>query len=401
MKFDFPNNHNEILSGRLELPVDEPVAYAVFAHCFTCSKDIIAPNTISKELTKKGIAVLRFDFTGLGNSQGDFSNTNFSSNVEDLLSACDELAKVYKEPEILIGHSLGGAAVLKATKSLPSIKAVATIGAPSNVEHVAHLFDNQICEIQKTGEAEVSLGGRNFTIKKQFIDDLKDNSILDHLGSLKKSLLVLHSPLDKTVSIDHAGKIFSAAKHPKSFVTLDNADHLLMNKTDAQYAANVIGSWALRYISSKEIDRPKIEKGIVSVNSRKNAKFTQDIFTKDHHIVADEPLSYKGNNLGMTPYDYLLAGLGACVSMTLKMYADRKSIDLDNVKVELKHRKIHADDCSDCENQTGKVDIIEKKIFLEGNISPEEKQRLFEIAEKCPVNRTLESDIKIESIKGN
>jgi len=252
MKFNFPNSHNQILSGRLELPVNEPIAYAIFAHCFTCSKDIIAPNTISKELTKKGIAVLRFDFTGLGNSQGDFSNTNFSSNVEDLLSACDELAKVYREPEILIGHSLGGAAVLKAAKNLPKIKAVATIGAPSNVEHVAHLFDNQICEIQKTGEAEVSLGGRNFTIKKQFIDDLKDNSILDDLGNLKKSLLILHSPLDRTVSIDDAAKIFSAAKHPKSFVTLDNADHLLMNKRDAQYAADVIGSWVLRYISMKE-----------------------------------------------------------------------------------------------------------------------------------------------------
>jgi len=400
MKFDFSNSNGEKLSGRLELPANEPIAYAIFAHCFTCSKDIIAPNTIAKELTKKGIAVLRFDFTGLGNSQGDFSNTNFSSNVDDLLTACRELGKAYQDPEILIGHSLGGAAVLKAAQDLPSIKAVATIGAPSNVGHVAHLFDNQICEIEKTGEAEVNLAGRKFTIKKQFIDDLKDNSILDNLKNLKKSLLVMHSPLDQTVPIDHASKIFVAAKHPKSFVTLDNADHLLMNRNDAKYAANVIGSWALRYISNQE-DSLKVEKGIVAVQSRKNAKFTQDIFTQDHHVVADEPLSYKGNNLGMTPYDYLLAGLGACVSMTVRMYAERKSIALDRVKVELNHSKIHATDCEDCESQTGKVDIIEKKIFLEGNMSEEEEERLFEIADKCPVNRTLQSDIKIVSVKGS
>ena len=397
MKFDFPNFQGEMLSGRLELPKGEPRAFALFAHCFTCSKDIIAPNVIAKTLTEKGIAVLRFDFTGLGNSKGDFANTNFSSNVDDLLSACKHLGKQFKTPELLIGHSLGGAAVLKAASKLPAVRAVATIGAPSSIEHVTHLFSNEVEQINREGQAEVLLAGRKFTIKKQFIDDLSNSNIVDELKDLKKALLVMHSPLDDTVSVDHASKIFVAAKHPKSFVTLDNADHLLMNRADAAYAGEVIGAWALRYLPTPKQDQPKVEKGTVLVQARNHAKFTQDIYTKDHHVIADEPLSYKGDNLGMTPYDYLLAGLGACTAMTMRMYAERKGMVLNDVKVELKHNKIHAADCEDCETKAGKIDVIEKKIIIDADITPEEERRLHEIAEKCPVNRTLHSELKIRS----
>lgn len=397
MKFDFPNQNGETLSGRLELPKTEPRAYALFAHCFTCSKDIVAANVISKALTKNNIAVLRFDFTGLGNSQGDFANTNFSSNVEDLISACEELSKRFKSPEIIIGHSLGGAAVLKAATQLDDVKAVVTIGAPSSVEHVAHLFQQDLITINKEGQANVKLAGRDFTIKKQFIDDIKEVDVLNGVKAFKKALLVFHSPVDDTVSIDHAANIFKAAKHPKSFVTLDNADHLLMKKEDASYVADVLGSWVDRYILKHENKIVKVPKGSVLVRSRTGSKFTQDIFTNDHHLVADEPASVKGENLGMNPYELLLAGLGACTSMTVKMYAERKGIQFDDVSVTLSHSKIHAKDCEDCESTSGKVDVIHKNIEIKGNFTSEQEKRLYEIAEMCPVNKTLQSEIKIKN----
>jgi len=248
VKFDFLNSQGEKLAGQLEMPTSEPKSFALFAHCFTCSKDIIAANVISKELTKNNIGVLRFDFTGLGSSQGNFSNTNFSSNVEDLISACQELELNFKHPEILIGHSLGGAAVLKAASQLKAVKAVVTLGAPSSVEHVSHLFENSMCQIQDEGQAKVNLAGREFTIKKQFVDDLKNVELLSEISNFKKALLVMHSPTDDTVSIDHAAKIFLAAKHPKSFISLDNADHLLLKRSDANYVADIIGSWVNRYV---------------------------------------------------------------------------------------------------------------------------------------------------------
>ncbi len=396
MKFDFPNSNGEILSGKLELPIGRPKAYALFAHCFTCSKDIIAPNVISRKLTDNGIAVLRFDFTGLGNSQGDFSNTNFSSNVEDLISASEELGRQFKAPEILIGHSLGGAAVLKAATKLNDIKAVVTLAAPSSVDHVSHLFANDIEKIEKEGVAEVQLAGRTFTIKKQFINDINETEILKEVRNFKKALLVMHSPFDDTVGIEHASKIYDAAKHPKSFITLDSADHLLMNRNDASYAADIIGAWVQRYIL-QSFEKPKLGKGEVIVQSRPQGKFTHDVFTKDHAFIADEPKSVKGNHLGMNPYEILLASLGACTAMTLRMYADRKGIDLKDTKVRLKHEKIHAKDCEDCETKTGLVDKIDKEIFIEGDFDEGQKQRLLEIAERCPVNKTLQSEIKIMS----
>jgi len=399
MKFDFLNSSGETLSGSLEMPSGKPRAYALFAHCFTCTKNIIAPSVVSRTLTKNGIAVLRFDFTGLGHSEGDFSNTNFSSNVDDLLSACKSLGEKFEHPELLIGHSLGGAAVLKAASKLPKVKAVATIGAPSDIEHVKHLFGDKMDQIEQDGKAKVNLAGREFTIKKQFIDDISNTSILDDLKKLKKSLLIMHSPTDNTVSVEHAAKIFSLAKHPKSFVTLDDADHLLMKRSDAQYAGEIIGSWALKYLPQQTETKKNtsIEQGEVVVEGRKGTKFTQDIYTTHHKSVADEPLSYKGNNLGMSPYDYLLSALGACTSMTIKMYADRKNFKIDDIKVILSHKKIHAKDCEDCETQSGKVDVIEKRIFIQGDISDEQRARLHEIAEKCPVNKTLQSEVKIKS----
>lgn len=404
MKFDFLNSKGEKLSGRLETPKGEPRAYALFAHCFTCSKDIIAASTIARELTNHGIAVLRFDFTGLGNSEGDFSNTNFSSNVEDLVAACSAIKQQYQAPEILIGHSLGGAAVLKAASLLDEVKAVVTVAAPSSVKHVTGLFQESVDEIKSEGQAKVQLAGRPFVIKKQFVDDLGETELLSDIANFKKSLLVLHSPTDNTVSIDHAAKIFQAAKHPKSFISLDSADHLLMNKNDAAYVALTIGAWVDRYLD--KIDIPKnpqrgIEHGDVIVQSRPNHKFTQDIFSDSNHLIADEPLRLKGNNLGMNPYELLLSALGACTSMTMRMYADRKKMNLDQVQVHLNHKKIHAEDCQECATKDGLVDQIHKKILISGDLSEEEKTRIFEIAEKCPVNRTLKSEISITAEHGD
>jgi putative redox protein len=398
MRFDFPNRQGEILSGKLELPPVSPRAFALFAHCFTCSKNVVAAHVISKTLAAAGIGVLRFDFTGLGNSQGDFANTNFSSNVDDLLSACTHLGEKYTAPELLIGHSLGGAAVLKAATQMEHVKAVVTIAAPSDLSHVNRLLQDDIDTIEKQGEAEVRLAERSFTIKKQFLDDINETELLDGVKSFRKSLLVMHAPLDQTVSIDHAAAIFMAAKHPKSFVTLDSADHLLSNKRDGRYAAKVIAAWVDRYISSVTEERVNAEKGTVRVRSRKGTKFTQDVATSDHYLVADEPLSAKGDNLGMNPYELLLAALGACTSMTMKMYAERKGMPLEEVVVELKHEKIHVEDCENCEKtESGKIDRILKSITLSGQLSEEQKQRLHEIAEKCPVNKTLQSDIVIEN----
>ena len=398
MKFDFPNNNGEMLSGVLELPEGKPRAFALFAHCFTCSKDSIAAYVIAKTLKDLDIGVLRFDFTGLGDSMGNFVNTNFSSNVSDLLNACEALQEQYTAPEILIGHSLGGAAVLRAATRLAEVKAVVTIAAPSSTQHLSQIIINEIPAIEEKGEAEVSISGRRFTLSKQFVDDISGTDVLDGISRFRKALLVMHAPHDDTVSIDHAAKIFQAAKHPKSFVSLDNGDHLLSRKSDGQYAAKVIAAWVERYITPAENgDQVQSVTGKVRVVSRIGAKFTQDIYTEDHHLVADEPTTVQGDNLGMNPYELLLAGLGACTSMTMRMYADRKNIPLESVDVLLSHDKIHAKDCESCETKSGKIDRIVKSIVVSGELTTENKQKLFEIAEKCPVNRTLKSEIHIES----
>ncbi|WP_415901846.1 alpha/beta fold hydrolase [Neptuniibacter sp. QD29_5] len=387
-----------VLAARLDLPVGKPAAYALFAHCFTCSKDIPAARRIAQRLASLGIAVLRFDFTGLGHSGGEFANTGFSSNVADLVLAADYLRENYRAPQLLIGHSLGGAAVLAAADRIAEAKAVVTIGAPAEPEHVIHNFGDHVNTICNQGSAEVELGGRAFTIRREFIDDISDVSLEAKVKHLKKALLVLHAPMDETVSLDNAARIFQMAKHPKSFITLDNADHLLTRVEDAEYTAEVISTWVQRYIDvellPKQMNAPE---GVVRVSEADPDSFTQDISAAGHHIIADEPVSYGGNYLGSTPYQLVAAGLGACTSMTIRMYARHKQLPLEHVQVDVIHDKIHAEDCSSCEQSGGKVDQFVRRITLIGDLSEEERQRLLDIADRCPVHKTLEGEINIKT----
>ncbi len=399
LHISFLNSRNEKLAARLDLPDDEqPIAYALFAHCFTCTKNIKAAVNIAAALNREKIAVLRFDFTGLGQSAGDFADTNFTTNVADLVAAADFLASEHQAPQIIIGHSLGGAAVLQAAAGIPSLKAVATIAAPHDPAHVTHHFTMMREQIEKDGAAEVNLAGRKFTIKKQFLEDLEMQQLDAHIKKLKTALLVMHSPRDNTVAIDNAAKIYQAAKHPKSFVSLDNADHLLMNEQDSLYAGMMIAAWSRRYIDAPETKAPT---EMVSDNrvttSTDNQGFFTDIFANGHAMTADEPTEYGGTDRGPSPYEYLLAALGACTSMTLQMYARHKKLPLDKAVVRLTHSKIHADDCDHCEAANGKIDRMEREIELFGNLDDEQRQRLLEIAERCPVHKTLHSEVDIVS----
>ncbi len=400
-KFTFPKSNGQELAARLDMPIGNPQSYALFAHCFTCTKDIFAANRIAKGLTDHGIAVLRFDFTGLGASEGEFANTNFTSNVENLVAAADHMRKTLNAPEIIIGHSLGGAAVLSAAKHIPESKAVITIGAPADPSHVVHNFEGSIKEIEDTGEAEVLLVGRPFRIQKQFINDVKAQNLKKDIETLKKALLVFHAPLDQTVGIENAADIYNAAKHPKSFISLDDADHLLTKRIDADYVADVIASWVDRYIgnsNAKSPNLPTAKKDTVVVGETGDGKFTNVVVTGSGHIIsADEPESVGGDNSGPTPYDFLLAALGACKSMTMRMYANHKGFKLDRAEVRLSHSKIHAEDCAECETKKGKVDHIETEINITGDLTEEERQKIFEIAEKCPVHKTITGEIIIDT----
>ncbi|MCK1651296.1 OsmC family protein [Bradyrhizobium sp. 149] len=397
-RFQFTGEGGHQLSAALELPDGEPAAFALFAHCFTCGKDALAAKRISVALAAKGIAVLRFDFTGLGSSEGDFANSTFSSNVADLVRAADHLRSVRKAPSILIGHSLGGAAILAAAGQIPEATAVATIAAPSDPAHVTGLFKEHIDDIRTQGEVEVSLAGRPFRIKREFLDDIAEHELMKDVSGLHKALLVMHSPVDDTVGIDNATKLFVSARHPKSYVSLDHADHLLTKAADALYAADVIAAWASRYIDTakpaKAMDLPEAPRQIVVQETRKS-KFNQTISVGPHRLVADEPTPAGGEDAGPGPYDFLLAGLGACTSMTMRLYADRKSLPLDRVTVTLKHSKIYAKDCAECETRDGMLDQIERDIAMDGALDPEQRKKLMEIADKCPVHRTLTSEIRI------
>jgi putative redox protein len=395
-KVTFTGAEGQTLAARLDLPQGRPRAYALFAHCFTCNKDIFAAARIAGGLAERGFAVLRFDFTGLGASEGDFANTNFSSNVEDLVRAADFLREAYEAPKLLIGHSLGGAAVLAAAGRVPEAKAVATVGAPAEPAHVAAHFTAARPEIEAAGEAEVLLVGRPFRIKKQFLEDIEKHRLADAIGGLKKALMVFHAPRDATVGIDNASAIFLAAKHPKSFVSLDDADHLLSRKSDAIYVAEVLAAWAGRYLGAAEAaPELRARAGEVIVEETGEGTFTQRIAAGRHQLRADEPESVGGLDSGPGPYDLLLAGLGACTSMTLRMYAERKGLPLERTRVTLTHDKIHAEDCADCETKEGKIDRIERRIQMTGDLTAEQRKRLLEIADKCPVHRTLHSEIVI------
>jgi putative redox protein len=397
IRLEFENSNGEILAGLLELPGrgDEISAFALFAHCFTCGKDIAAASRISRALAAKGIAVLRFDFTGLGNSDGDFANTNFSSNIEDLVQAAKALQAQYRAPQLLIGHSLGGAAVLGVAAKLDSIKAVVTIAAPATAQHVAHLFKEEAAQIEAQGEAVVALGAREFSIKKQFLDDIDRYSSTEKIRDLNAALLVMHSPLDTIVSIDEAARIFQAARHPKSFISLDQADHLLSKADDAEYVATSIASWASRYLDfEQESVAPEsldLAAGEVLINELDH-KFLRGMYSSSHFLRADEPVSYGGSDAGPSPYDLLLMSLGACTSMTLRMYASHKKLPLEDVSIRLVHERVHAEDCIDCD---GKIERITRRISLQGDLSEDERRRLLEIADRCPVHRTLESDPQI------
>ncbi len=393
-KVEFISGGNT-LSGLLETPETDVKFYALFAHCFTCGKDVAAASRISKALTAKGIAVLRFDFAGLGKSDGDFADTNFSSNIQDLAAAADFLRNEYNAPKLIIGHSLGGAAVLAVAHKIEESVAVVTIGSPSDAAHVAHNFAEHVDDIEEHGEAEVNLAGRKFTIQKQFLDDINKYDT-SHISKLKKALLVMHSPVDTTVKIAEAEKIYQAALHPKSFVSLDDADHLLSNKDDAAYAADVIAAWVGKYLpSDTETYNKTVAKGHVLVEE-KDHKFTQHVSTSSHYWLADEPLKVGGKNTGPDPYEHILAGLGACTSMTLRMYAERKQLPIEHIQVELIHTRDYKDDCDNCEQQSG-MEAIVRNISFVGDLTDQQKERFLEIADKCPVHKTLHNNVAVVS----
>lgn len=396
-KVHFKNKEGVQLSGRLDLPADQkPHNFALFAHCFTCNKNFHAVRNVSRALTGRGFGVLQFDFTGLGASKGDFSDSNFSGNVEDLLAAAQFMAEKHQSPTLIVGHSLGGAAAIMAASQLDSVQAVATIGSPSEPQHVKHLFQNSLEEIRESGEALVNIGGRPFTIRKGFLDDIANMRLLEVLKNMRKSVLILHSPQDTTVDIENAAELYGAAHHPKSFVSLDGADHLLNREEDSLYAGDVIASWAKRYLPVHTPPKLNSQHQVVAL-LQKNDQFTTSIKAGDHHLTADEPKSVKGNNFGPTPYELVASGLAACTAMTIKMYAQHKKWPLEDVEVHITYKKDHAEDSRHQEDKGAKIDIFEREIKLTGELDQTQQQRMLEIANKCPVHKTMQSEVLVRT----
>ena len=394
----FPNSSGEQLAGILDLPDGAAGrAFALFAHCFTCTKNIRAAAHISSALVEQGIAVLRFDFTGLGESEGEFGASGFSSNVSDLVDAADFLARDWQAPSLLIGHSLGGTAVLMAAERIESVRAVATIAAPAHAAHVRKHFAESVEEIRERGAATVDIGGRSFQLRREFIDDLDAQPVEPRLRDLDKALLVMHSPVDTVVGIDNASDIFLAARHPKSFVSLDRADHLLGDPADSKYAAGVIAAWAQAYLPRREAGAQAASAGDEVIATTGAEGFRTDIQAGAHHLIADEPPDVGGGDEGPSPYGYLAAALAACTSMTLQMYARHKKISLGRAIVTVRHEKIHARDCEACETREGRIDRFDRRIQLDGDLTAELRDRMLEIADKCPVHRSLHREIEIRS----
>jgi uncharacterized OsmC-like protein/fermentation-respiration switch protein FrsA (DUF1100 family) len=397
-RITFTGANGAQLSARLSLPPDGDVrACALFAHCFTCSKDLKPAVNISRAMTQQGLAVMRFDFTGLGESEGDFAGTTFSSNIEDLIAAAAFMEREFDAPSILVGHSLGGAAVLQAAVRLPSVRAVATIGAPFDPAHVKNLFVDSLDDIEEHGAADVMLAGRQFTLSREFVRDLDSHGVEETLASLRRPLLIFHSPVDQTVGIDNAALLYEAARHPKSFVSLDDADHLLLNERDSLYVGSVLAAWVGRYL-----DAPTAPESIealrtdnrVAVRTMAGA-FRTEILARGHPIIADEPKAVGGSDLGPTPYDLVAAALGACTTMTLRMYAERKKWPLEESVVRLSHSRVHAEDEERCETGEARLDRLDRELTLIGPLSDEQRQRLLEIADRCPVHRTLSAGVRI------
>ena len=397
-KVEFSGANGDLLAGRLDRPAGRPLAFGLFAHCFTCSKDVFAAQRIATGLAERGIAVLRFDFTGLGGSAGDFGNTDFSSNIADLVAAADFLRAQHHAPRILIGHSLGGAAVRLAAVKIPECTAVATLNAPFDPQHVQHLFAGSLDAIRRDGAATVTLAGRSFTLRKDFVDDLMNHEPAENLRQLQRALLIFHATQDRIVGMENARLAYEAALHPKSFFALDGADHFISRREDAVYVADLLAAWVARYVErAPAAAQPVAQSGTVVVTGAGEGLFPQLISARGHRLRADEPVAVGGTDSGPGPYDLLLAGLGACTAMTLRMYAERKKWPLENAQVTLRHGKVHAADCADCESKAGMLDRIERVIRLDGPLDPDQRARLMEIADKCPVHRTLTSEIRIET----
>ncbi|MEO7217799.1 MAG: alpha/beta fold hydrolase [Gemmatimonadaceae bacterium] len=396
-RVDFPGHDGSLLAARLDMPPTPPRAYALFAHCFTCGKDVLAASRISTALNAQGIAVLRFDFTGLGMSEGEFANTNFSSNVADLLHAADFLRAHHRAPTLLIGHSLGGAAVLSAAQDISEVRAVVTLGAPSEPLHLAkQLGRDVLAKLDTEMEVGVSLAGRPFRIQRQFLNDLKAQHLRERIATLGCALLVMHAPADDVVGIDQARRIFEAAKHPKSFVALDGANHLLSGRGHAAYAAGVIAAWVQPYLPAAAAP-DALAPGQVRVIESSGGRYTQLVQVGRHDFIADEPTSVGGTDAGPGPFDYLLAALGACTTITLRMVAERKGWQLDPVEVILSQQHIHAQDCADCVSSEGKVLEIERTIRIPSSVDSDIAQQLMAIADRCPVHRVLSGEIKVRT----